>query len=244
MITSFEKNSVKLGKIVALSTASLHCRKNGRVMWTKEKSFWVFLKDLSKAFDCLLHDLLVFKMYAYEFNARALRLVKDYLSNYMQRIIFEKEYSSWKEIQYGIPEDSMLGAIFFKASLCDLFFIIKSTLEITPQFIRQLIISLTFFKIQKTLQRSIFKLFANNQMQGNGCKCNVLLSTNVKIVIKIDSTEIENSQSKKLLGVTTKSTKFRGIIYIWPNNNICRQAKAQLAALSRVTLFMNFNQKK
>lgn len=87
-------------------------------------------------------------------------------------------------------------------------------------------------------------MFANNQMQGNGCKCNVLLSTNVKIIIKIDSTEIENSQSKKLLGVTTNSTKFRGIIYIWPNNNMCSQAKAQLAALSRVTLFMNFNQKK
>lgn len=114
MITSFEKNSVKLGKIVALSTASLHCRKNGRVMWTKEKSFWVFLKDLSKAFDCLLHDLLVFKMYAYEFNARALRLVKDYLSNYMQRIIFEKEYSSWKKFNMAFQKTLCLVQYFSK----------------------------------------------------------------------------------------------------------------------------------
>ena len=57
----------------------------------------------------------------------------------------------------------------------------------------------------KTLEDSacsIFKWFKNNQMQGNAGKCHVLLSTNEKIVIKVDSAEIENSQSQKLLGVT------------------------------------------
>ena len=95
----------------------------------------------------------------------------------------------------------------------------------------------------KTLEDSacsIFKWFKNNQMQGNAGKCHVLLSTNEKIVTKVDSAEIENSQSEKLLGVTIDSQlSFEKHI-----NNICGKAKAKLSALSRVAHFMNFNKRK
>ena len=42
-------------------------------------------------------------------------------------------------------------------------------------------------------------------MQGNKTKCHVLLSANEKIIAKVDSVEIENSQSDKLLEVTIDS---------------------------------------
>lgn len=51
----------------------------------------------------------------------------------------------------------------------------------------------------------IFKWFVNNQMQGNATKCQVLLSTKEKFISKTDSTETENSESEKLLGVTIDS---------------------------------------
>ena len=77
-------------------------------------------------------------------------------------------------------------------------------------------------------------------MQGNAGKCHVLLSTNEKIVTKVDSAEIENSQSEKVLGVTIDSQlSFEKHI-----NNIWGKAKAKLSALSRVAHFMNFNKRK
>ena len=45
------------------------------------KVFGALLTDLSKAFDCLNHDLLIAKLNAYGFSLLALRLIHDYLLN-------------------------------------------------------------------------------------------------------------------------------------------------------------------
>ena len=50
-----------------------------------KKSFGVPLTDLSKAFDCLSHELLIAKLNAYGFNMSDLRFVHSYLKNRMQR---------------------------------------------------------------------------------------------------------------------------------------------------------------
>ena len=41
--------------------------------------FGVLLKDLSKAFDYLDHELLIVKLNAYDFSLTALKLVDNYL---------------------------------------------------------------------------------------------------------------------------------------------------------------------
>ena len=48
------------------------------------KAFGALLTDLSKAFDCLDHELLIAKLNAYGFSLRALRLINYYLSNRRQ----------------------------------------------------------------------------------------------------------------------------------------------------------------
>ena len=45
------------------------------------KAFGALLTDLSKAFDCLDHELLIAKLNAYGFSLPALRLIHDYLSH-------------------------------------------------------------------------------------------------------------------------------------------------------------------
>ena len=47
----------------------------------KGKSFGALLTDLSKAFDCLSHELLLAKFHAYGFSIAALRLIHSYLGN-------------------------------------------------------------------------------------------------------------------------------------------------------------------
>ena len=47
----------------------------------KKKVFRALLTDLSRAFDCISHELLVVKLHAYDFSLSALKIVNDYLLN-------------------------------------------------------------------------------------------------------------------------------------------------------------------
>ena len=47
--------------------------------------FGILLTDLSKAFDCLPHDLLVAKLSAYGLDDKALSFIFDYLRHHKQR---------------------------------------------------------------------------------------------------------------------------------------------------------------
>ena len=62
------------------------------------KMFGALLTDLSKAFDCLSHDLSIAKLNAYGFSIAAVRLVQNYLSNRQQRTKINSDVSSCEEI--------------------------------------------------------------------------------------------------------------------------------------------------
>ena len=87
--------------------------------------FGALLTNLSKAFDCLDHELLIAKLNAYGFSLTALKQVHDYLSNRKQRTKVNRTYSPWLEIVFGVPQGSVLGALLFNIFLADLFFILN-----------------------------------------------------------------------------------------------------------------------
>ena len=89
--------------------------------------FGALLTDLSKAFDCIPHDLIIAKLEAYGFHIDALKLIHDYLSNRKQRVKVNDTYSSWKDIFYGIPQGSILGPLLFIINLCDLFYFLEDS---------------------------------------------------------------------------------------------------------------------
>ena len=99
--------------------------------WKREvdngKVFGILLTDLSKAFYCLSHELLLAKLHAYGFSISALRLIYCYLANRKQRAKINSSYSSWEEILFGVPQGSILGPLLFNVFLCDMFFVPSHT---------------------------------------------------------------------------------------------------------------------
>ena len=75
--------------------------------------FGALLMDLSKAFDCLLYDLIIAKLNSYGFNLIALNLIHNYLTKRKQRTEINQSYSSWEGILFGVPQGSTLGLVFF-----------------------------------------------------------------------------------------------------------------------------------
>ena len=76
------------------------CLDNGGVSWA-------ILTVLSKAFDCILHDLLIVKLAAYGFNYQSLRIIERFLSNRQQRTKINNVFSRYSEIIYGVPQGSI-----------------------------------------------------------------------------------------------------------------------------------------
>ena len=89
--------------------------------------FGALLTDLSKAFDCLDHKLLISKLNAYGFGLTALKLVHNYLTNRKQQTKINSSYSSLLEIIFGVPQGSILGPLLFNIFLIDEYFIIEDT---------------------------------------------------------------------------------------------------------------------
>ena len=86
-----------------------------------KKVFGALLTDLSKAFDCICHDLLIAKLNAYSPPLPTLKLVHNYLQNCKQGTKNGTAYSQWKEIFSGVPQGTILGPLPFNTFLCDLF---------------------------------------------------------------------------------------------------------------------------
>ena len=83
----------------------------------KGKSSGALLTDLSKAFDCLPHELLLAKRHTYGFSIAELRLIHSYLTNRKQRTKVNLSCSLWEEILFGVPQGSILG-LYYSTSFC------------------------------------------------------------------------------------------------------------------------------
>ena len=87
------------------------------------------LTDLSKAFDCIDHELLIAKLHAYGFDYDALKFIYSYLKERKQRTKINSSYSSLAEILFGVPQGSILGPLLFNTYICDLFYDIDENLS-------------------------------------------------------------------------------------------------------------------
>ena len=197
--------------------------------------------DLSKAFDCVNHGLLIAKLSAYGLNMDALQLIRSYLSNRQQRVKINSSFSDWKEIKIGVPQGSVLGPLLFNVFINDIFWFTNRTK------ICNYADDTTIFachpdldNIIKQLEEDstvIVKWFSDNFLKLNDDKCHLMIfgGKSTEATVTIGNSKINESDYEKLLGVTfDKKLNFKKHV-----EDLYKKANQKLHALARLSNYID-----
>ena len=206
----------------------------------KNKVCAAVLTDLSKAFDCLKHDLLIEKLHAFSFDCKSLRVMYAYLNNRVQVTKVGSYYSEILDIIFGVPQGSILGPLLFNVNIIDLFLIehYRSDFSNYADDTTPYNCGNTFLEVisdLETTMNNLFDWFCCNNFKVNPSKCHLFLSPFNLKSINIKKFSIEGSSSEKFLGVTVDSN-FTFEKHI---NELCKKGNQKLHALARCAKYMS-----
>ncbi|KAL4227059.1 hypothetical protein ACF0H5_015033 [Mactra antiquata] len=196
------------------------------------------LMDLSKAFDCLPHDILMEKLSAYGLSRPATDLLQSYLTNRKQQIKIGNVVSDWGCISKGVPLGSILGPLLFNVFINDIFYFINkgdlynyaddNTLSFhTPNF-NELI------SVLESESHILINWFYINKMEANPDKFQAIAvgkrTSEMHPTFNLGNFNVNCEETVKLLGI--------GLDYQLNFNThistLCKKATMQLNILKRL----------
>ena len=75
---------------------------------------------MSKTFDTVWHEGLLFKLKCLGLSGKYYSLINSFLENKHQRVVLNGQLSKWSLIKAGVPQQSILGPLFFLVYINDL----------------------------------------------------------------------------------------------------------------------------
>ena len=173
------------------------------------------LTDLSKAFDCLPHDLLIAKLHAYGFEKSALNFIYDYLTDRTQRTKVNGEYSSKRTLKYGVPQGSILGPLLFNLFMNDIFYFLdESKLANYADDASTYVVKEGIFPFLHSLLSEtsiVLNWFKLNEMKSNSDKCHMIVAENEHRPPYISNSFVYLEEQKELL----QNEKIVKLLGIW-----------------------------
>ena len=206
------------------------------------------LMDLSKAFDCIRHDLLVAKLHAYDLSEDTVTFIYSYLKRRKQGVKINNTESLFQILLSGIPQGSILGPILFNIFIKDLFLFLEdvdlanfaddNTVYTANKNIEVLI------KLLERESKSAIDWFKMNDMIVNPDKFQAMIlrpdKKENKFQLNINDSIISSEDSITLLGIEIDSKlNFKNHV-----SKICRKAGRQLNAISRIQNYLGEKEKK
>ncbi len=207
--------------------------------------------DLSKAFDCIDHSILLHKLTHLGFNNDIINLLTNYLNSRSQMVKLENTFSDPLEMKCGVPQGSVLGPILFNIYINDLPRVLKfSQMSMFADD------STTYYShhnpkaIEEHLNSDLLAI--KHWLIAHKLKLNVIktkfcivgtaqqLPRYKNICIVIDDHSIPHSSKFKLLGVIIDSN------LTWDDQikHLLRSCKFALRAFRRGTNHMDIDSKK
>ena len=185
--------------------------------------------DMSKAFDSLHPPLMLCKLKAYGFQDRALDLLRSYLCSHLGRVRIGSVTRSWRNVERGCPQGSVLGPLLWNIFQNDLSYNLDSGLSMYADDHQIYVEGKDLCTIVAKPQESATiatNWYDSNLLLGNLKKYQTMNIRNKsvnyddKTSITVNGKDIMESDNLELLGVTTD---YRLNVNLH-TSNVCKKA--------------------
>ena len=233
---TFSPNMSGFLKGHSCATALIKLTDDWRSALDEKKETGVVAIDLSKAFDCICHNLLLAKVKACGVQEPALQLLRSYLHGRKQRVICNNKCSSWSPVRCGVPQGSLLSPLLFNIFMNDINETVTiSSLRLYADDSTQYTADYSPVVLQHLINQDMERLscwFVSNYLQANEDKTQAMIlgNSSYRYDLAFAGTPVDIKDHLKILGICLDNNlSFKGHI-----NVMLKKVYAKIGALRRL----------